>query len=152
MLAIDFTTYSLSDLATLAAQVLAEQQRRNTVANGAAQATSIANAYAAAVAGQAAVDGGGTIPTSGWGPGQAVTFSGTVYVNQSGAWLSANPTQYPMGWRLQTAPSASPWAAGTAYKVGDLAAYQGTTYKCLQAHTSQVGWEPPNVPALWAVA
>ena len=22
-------------------------------------------------------------------------------------------------------------------------------YKCIQAHTSQVGWEPPNVPALW---
>ena len=27
--------------------------------------------------------------------------------------------------------------------------YGGHTYKCLQAHTSQVGWEPPNVPALW---
>ena len=25
----------------------------------------------------------------------------------------------------------------------------GFTYKCLQAHTSQVGWDPPNVPALW---
>ena len=24
-------------------------------------------------------------------------------------------------------------------------------YKCLQAHTSQVGWEPPAVPALWVV-
>ncbi|WP_374223055.1 carbohydrate-binding protein, partial [Streptomyces sp. FH025] len=20
---------------------------------------------------------------------------------------------------------------------------------CLQAHTAMVGWEPPNVPALW---
>ncbi|WP_349290090.1 carbohydrate-binding protein [Thermoanaerobacterium thermosaccharolyticum] len=25
------------------------------------------------------------------------------------------------------------------------------TYKCIQAHTSLVGWEPPNVPALWQV-
>ena len=22
-------------------------------------------------------------------------------------------------------------------------------YKCVQAHTSQIGWEPSNVPALW---
>ena len=41
------------------------------------------------------------------------------------------------------------WAPNTAYAVGDLVTYSGSTYKCLQAHTSQVGWEPPNVPALW---
>ncbi|WP_390891272.1 carbohydrate-binding protein [Dactylosporangium roseum] len=23
-------------------------------------------------------------------------------------------------------------------------------HRCLQAHTSQVGWEPPNVAALWS--
>ena len=27
--------------------------------------------------------------------------------------------------------------------------YNGGTYTCLQGHTSQTGWEPPNVPALW---
>jgi len=27
--------------------------------------------------------------------------------------------------------------------------FNGVEYKCIQAHTSQVGWEPPNVPALW---
>jgi len=27
--------------------------------------------------------------------------------------------------------------------------YNGHNYQCLQAHTSLVGWEPPNVPALW---
>ena len=26
----------------------------------------------------------------------------------------------------------------------------GTLYTCLQAHTSQTGWEPPVVPALWS--
>jgi chitodextrinase len=41
------------------------------------------------------------------------------------------------------------WVAGHAYAVGDLVSYGGHDYKCLQAHTSQVGWEPPNVPALW---
>ncbi|MEI0737601.1 carbohydrate-binding protein [Paenibacillus sp. JTLBN-2024] len=27
--------------------------------------------------------------------------------------------------------------------------YNGQTYECRQAHTSLVGWEPTNVPALW---
>jgi hypothetical protein len=28
--------------------------------------------------------------------------------------------------------------------------FAGITYQCLQAHRSLTGWEPPNVPALWA--
>ncbi|PHO08031.1 glycoside hydrolase [Thermoanaerobacterium thermosaccharolyticum] len=43
------------------------------------------------------------------------------------------------------------WAPNTYYKIGDLVTYNGITYKCIQAHTSLVGWEPPNVPALWQV-
>lgn len=43
------------------------------------------------------------------------------------------------------------WAPGQVVAVDDLRAYQGTTYRCVQAHTTQAGWEPPNVPALWAV-
>src|SRR3954470_15230581 len=43
----------------------------------------------------------------------------------------------------------SAWAPNTTYAVGTLVTYGGHTYKCIQAHTSQVGWEPPNVPALW---
>lgn len=43
----------------------------------------------------------------------------------------------------------SEWQAGVAYATNDEVTYQGTSYKCLQGHTSQVGWEPPNVPALW---
>jgi hypothetical protein len=41
------------------------------------------------------------------------------------------------------------WAANTAYAVNDTVTYSGSTYTCLQAHTSLVGWEPSNVPALW---
>ena len=41
------------------------------------------------------------------------------------------------------------WAANVAYKIGDARTHGGFTYDCLQAHTSQVGWEPANVPALW---
>ncbi|MEV2910331.1 carbohydrate-binding protein [Paenibacillus larvae] len=43
----------------------------------------------------------------------------------------------------------SDWTPNTAYKAGDVVTYQGSTYKCIQPHTSLKGWEPPNVPALW---
>src|SRR5688500_6716474 len=48
------------------------------------------------------------------------------------------------------AADAAEWAPNTFYAVNALVTYQGPTYKCLQAHTSQVGWEPANVPALWS--
>ncbi|CAM5325740.1 carbohydrate-binding protein [Streptomyces narbonensis] len=38
---------------------------------------------------------------------------------------------------------------GTAARAGDAATGGGPGYVCLQAHTAQAGWEPPNVPALW---
>jgi hypothetical protein len=41
------------------------------------------------------------------------------------------------------------WVAGHAYATGNRVSYAGHDYQCLQAHTSQVGWEPPNAPALW---
>lgn len=43
------------------------------------------------------------------------------------------------------------WQASVSYKVNDTVTYQSKTYKCLQAHTSQVGWEPAAVPALWSL-
>jgi chitinase len=47
--------------------------------------------------------------------------------------------------------ATSAWAPNTAYAVNDLVTYNSSTYSCIQAHTSQVGWEPPNTPALWAL-
>ncbi|MFI9001025.1 carbohydrate-binding protein [Streptomyces sp. NPDC053541] len=41
------------------------------------------------------------------------------------------------------------WQAGTVYAAGDTVTYGGATYRCLQGHQAQAGWEPPNVPALW---
>jgi hypothetical protein len=48
-----------------------------------------------------------------------------------------------------TALAVPNWAPNTAYSVGSLVMFNGVEYKCIQAHTSEVGWEPPNVPALW---
>lgn len=41
------------------------------------------------------------------------------------------------------------WQIGTAYTPAERVRYGGKLYRCEQAHTSQTGWEPPNVPALW---
>ncbi|MEV4393517.1 M4 family metallopeptidase [Nonomuraea sp. NPDC049607] len=41
------------------------------------------------------------------------------------------------------------WQTYTAYTAGQTVTYQGVSYRCLQAHTSLPGWEPPNTPALW---
>src|SRR5579872_7030047 len=43
------------------------------------------------------------------------------------------------------------WAPNTAFTAGQLVTFSGSEYKCVQSHTSQVGWEPPNVPALWSL-
>ena len=42
------------------------------------------------------------------------------------------------------------WEAGVWYEVdGKRIRYADKLYRARTAHTSQVGWEPPNVPALW---
>ncbi|HWH00005.1 MAG TPA: carbohydrate-binding protein, partial [Pilimelia sp.] len=47
-------------------------------------------------------------------------------------------------------PGGTTWAPGRYYAAGTTVTYNGVTYRCLQSHTSYTGWEPPNVPALWA--
>src|SRR5205085_2921212 len=54
----------------------------------------------------------------------------------------------PLAAFAQTVPN---WAPNTAYKVGDLVIFNGQEFRCIQAHTSQVDWQPPNVPALWSL-
>lgn len=79
--------------------------------------------------------------------GQRVTYNGATWENTSAANVFAPGV---FGWtNLAPVPPTSAWAVGVAYKVNDLVTYQGSTYKCVQAHTSQVGWTPTAVPALW---
>lgn len=54
-------------------------------------------------------------------------------------WTDLNPVQ------------SDEWQPSVSYAVNDEVEYQGLTYRCRQSHTSQAGWEPPNVPALWEV-
>lgn len=41
------------------------------------------------------------------------------------------------------------WVVGEAVKIGDKRFYSGVWYECIQAHTTQEGWQPPSVAALW---
>lgn len=41
------------------------------------------------------------------------------------------------------------WEADTAYTVGYKVTHNGRLWRCVQAHASQIGWEPENVPAMW---
>lgn len=41
------------------------------------------------------------------------------------------------------------WAIGVDYAVGKRIRYNDKLYRCVQAHTSQEGYEPPTTPALW---
>jgi hypothetical protein len=113
-----------------------------------------------------------------WQPGIAVTV-GDVYTFGQFLWkcIQAHTTQgdwppdlAPALWRkVEVVPEvgARVWESGVGYIAGDLVGYASDTvaeslsssepptelmlYECLQAHTSQVGWEPPNAPALWRV-
>src|SRR5579872_1973336 len=57
------------------------------------------------------------------------------------------------------APAATVSCSGVAawsgnsvsYSAGTLVTYNGSEYKCLQSHTSQAGWDPADVPALWSL-
>ena len=41
------------------------------------------------------------------------------------------------------------WAANAEYTIGYKVQRGGRLWRCLQAHTSQAGWEPENAASLW---
>jgi chitodextrinase len=56
-----------------------------------------------------------------------------------------------LGLSATTVQAQSAWAPNVAYSVNQLVTYNGSVYKCIQAHTSLTGWEPPNVASLWTL-
>ncbi|MGV9345345.1 carbohydrate-binding protein [Streptomyces spiralis] len=93
---------------------------------------------------------------------QGVTSGGSGNCSSGGTtyFQPINPILSTYGLTLKTATGGpgdpgdpgepgGTWAAGTVYQAGDTVTYGGATYRCLQGHQAQPGWEPPNVPALW---
>lgn len=91
-----------------------------------------------------------------WADGARVTHAGQT-------WRSlipdntTEPGSDPRWWECEDCETTTEWAVGVAYKGdntegagnGDIVTYQGAEYRCLQSHTSQAGWTPSAVPALW---
>lgn len=50
---------------------------------------------------------------------------------------------------LEAAELFAVWASGTEYVAEQRIRYGGKLYRCVQAHTSQAGWEPDKTQALW---
>lgn len=93
-----------------------------------------------------------------WKPGLSLAVGDTVmYGGSMFVVVQAHTTQ--AGWEPGTATQAlyrrvqpegsTEWQPDTDYATGAECTYEGSTYTCLQGHTSQTGWEPPHVPALW---
>ncbi len=98
-----------------------------------------------------------------WQPGISVQI-GDVYTFGAFLWRCIQPHTTQGDWPPDLTPSlwrkvevipedaVRVWAAGIDYIVGDEVAYpdeNSLLYECQQAHTSQEGWEPPLLPALW---
>ncbi len=117
------------------------------------QAESIATRYEEAVVGRPSRD---WVPGLVVGPGEKVVEGGVEYRNVSHAWLSASPSQYPLGYARTVEPPGPVelWATGQAVTKGDLRRHLGVVYLCQLSHTTQDDWAPhlPGMTALWTVA
>ena len=95
-----------------------------------------------------------------WMAGQTCTHGGTVWTSRIDLnhTTPGDPTDPQNGrWWTPRTPAPDPgttalWASWEAVMVGDLRIHGGVTYRCRQAHTTQPGWEPPAIPALWEAA
>ncbi|WP_165218166.1 carbohydrate-binding protein [Schaalia sp. ZJ1691] len=142
-------------------RVLQENARRETLRSARELAQKAAREYENAVSESvpkdvAEFEEGGVV-----GPGESVVIDGVEWLNASGTWLSphtAGPQDYPMGWMKSGADAVAPgggsvlWTVGLSVSAGDLVEHSGVVWKAIQGHTTQAGWEPGSVPALWARA
>ena len=90
--------------------------------------------------------------------GARVSADGKNYASLHPANVWHPTTQHPGLWRevptaefepLPDEPAAPAWEVGKAYVIGDLAVYNGVTYKVIQAHTSAAHWPPDAVASLY---
>ena len=95
-----------------------------------------------------------------WHPG-LVVVAGDVYCDEGLLYrcVQAHTTQadwkpglLPALWRrVRPEATVEIWQVNTDYATDDIVGYpdEMALYRCKQGHTSQTGWEPPNIPALW---
>ena len=105
------------------------------------------------------------VPPSGahdaYSEGDRVTFEGSVWRSliDGNVW---SPDELMHSWfregvsgeQSNTSPeeesSGIPWEPGKALSAGDVVTYNGSNYTVVQGHTTQRGWEPPNLLSLFS--
>lgn len=163
----DAETWTDEDLDALRVAVLREQERRYVLATAEDRAEQTARQYHKAM--EAALPPLAEGEHREWvqptGAHDAYP-RGAVVANKGRVWESRHPANVwepggagvPPGlWKDVTADAPAPtpppngpaWKAGEAVKAGDVRTYRGVAYTVIQPHTTQVGWEPPVVPALY---
>lgn len=162
----DLTNYTDDDLDALRVQVLTEQERRATIAAAPEQADNLSRRYLDAVG---RTDGTAWVQPTGahdaYPEGAVVINDGKEWVSliSGNVWMPGNPDdpQSYRWWREVTdgddggdegdeESGVSAWDPnGKDYAVGEQVTFEGKTYECRQAHTSQPGWTPAAVAALW---
>ena len=138
------------------AEVMVEDANRKALARAREAAELAAQEYAQAVKDKppVVVDDSNTALVV--GPGEHIIDMDSIeWENSSGTWLApavAGPAVYPIGW-LRVTPLEEPvdaWYPNAhEYIVDDLVMYNDTTYKVLQAHTSQADWTPDVAVSLY---
>lgn len=147
------STEALRDAAT---QIGMELSRRDTIEQAEQEYAAIAAGVAAAMGRRDGQPWAQPVTAAqAYGQGEIVThrskeWESLIPVNVTEPGNEADP-QHWRWWRdLTPVEDETAWDPnGRAYKTGDVVTYEGTEYRCLQAHTSQPGWAPPVVPALW---
>lgn len=156
---IDLSTYTDDELTVLCSQVRDEQAKRAVLANAPAQISAInsqvltAQGVAQGEAWVQPTDASNAYPIGWTVTHNGVTWQSLIAANTTTPGDPNDPQNYRWWQNMTPAPPTTGTPAwdgnGVAYAVGDQVTYGGNTYKCLQAHTSQPGWDPVSTPALW---
>ncbi len=84
-------------------------------------------------------------------PGDVLAWDGTLVEVIQGHTTQADwtPDKVPALFKVHRTPEMTAWVAGITVAAGERFTFGGATWECVQAHTTQKGWEPDKVPALW---
>lgn len=153
---VDVYALSIESLSRLITDATIELKRKQELATAEERIADEAQRYEEAATSEPPIiyDPDKESPVNSVGPGRVVQINETKWRNTSGAWLpfpSAGPQNFPQGWSQIGVPvdNTPPWKPNEDVEVDDLRSHGGKVYRVIQAHTTLVGWEPNNVPALW---
>ena len=84
-------------------------------------------------------------------PGDVLAWDGTLVevIQAHTTQADWTPDRVPALFKVHRTPEMTEWVAGITVAAGERFTFGGATWECVQAHTTQKGWEPDKVPSLW---